>query len=59
MPNTVPASAIALPNAMLIPFPRPAEERFKPIFIKPASAVVGEAEHNPMEGPWRQQSNWP
>jgi hypothetical protein len=46
MPNTVPASAPALPNAMLIPFPRPADERFEPIFIKPASAVIGEAEHN-------------
>jgi hypothetical protein len=45
MPNTVPASAPALPNAMLIPFPRSAEERFEPIFIKPASAIVGEAEH--------------
>ena len=45
MPNTVPASAPALPNAMVIPFPRPADERFEPIFIKPASAVVGEAEH--------------
>jgi len=30
---------------MVIPFPRPADERFEPIFIKPASAVVGEAEH--------------
>jgi hypothetical protein len=30
---------------MLIPFPRPADEPFEPIFIKPASAFVGEAEH--------------
>jgi hypothetical protein len=45
MPNTVPASAPALPAAMIIPFPRPADERFQPVFIKPASAVVGEAEH--------------
>jgi len=44
MPNTVAASAPALPK--VIPFPRPADERFEPIFIKPASAVVGEAEHN-------------
>jgi hypothetical protein len=29
---------------MIIPFPRPVDERFQPIFIKPASAVVGEAE---------------
>jgi hypothetical protein len=45
MPNNVLASAPALPAAMIIPFPRPADERFQPIFIKPASAVVGEAEH--------------
>src|SRR5947209_5953342 len=45
MPNTVPASAPALPPAMIIPFPRPSDERFQPIFIKPASAVVGEGEH--------------
>jgi hypothetical protein len=29
---------------MLIPFPRSAGERFESIFIKPANAVVGEAE---------------
>jgi hypothetical protein len=28
------------------PVPRPADERFQPIFIKPASAVVGDAEHS-------------
>ena len=45
MPNTVAASAPALTAARIIPFPRSADERFEPIFIKPASAIVGEAEH--------------
>ena len=43
MPNTVPASAPALPN--VIPFPRAADEQFLPILINPDRVVVADAEH--------------
>jgi hypothetical protein len=43
MPNTVPASAPALPN--VIPFPRAADERFLPIIIDSNRVLVSAAEN--------------